>query len=283
MKEKFKSILAAIGYLLLVVVIQLITSTIGGIILGILYGIKNSSGTNLDIDALTEFILQNTNYILLAYSIFTVLILILIYKLKKRNIKNELLVLKTRNSNLLIAILLGLSVWLVDSGALGLVESSGIFQSAFDKFAETTSLLTEGSLFSAILAAGIIAPFAEEFLFRGVINRTLNRHFSIATAIIVQAVLFGIFHGNMIQGVYATFLGLVFGYITYKTKSLWPSVITHMINNIVAVTLPEILPSSIDTILVCSIFLILGIILTVLCILFINKTSVKYDDSLSIN
>ena len=88
MKEKFKSILAAIGYLLLVVVIQLITSTIGGIILGILYGIKNSSGTNLDIDALTEFILQNTNYILLAYSIFTVLILILIYKLKKRNIKN---------------------------------------------------------------------------------------------------------------------------------------------------------------------------------------------------
>ena len=80
MKEKFKSILAAIGYLLLVVVIQLITSTIGGIILGILYGIKNSSGTNLDIDALTEFILQNTNYILLAYSIFTVLILILIYK-----------------------------------------------------------------------------------------------------------------------------------------------------------------------------------------------------------
>ena len=177
----------------------------------------------------------------------------------------------------------GLSVWLVNFGILGLVESSGVFQSAFDKFAETTSLITEGSLFSAFLVAGIIAPFAEEFLFRGVIYRTLNRYFSITTSILVQAILFGIFHGNMVQGVYATFLGIVFGYITYKSKSLWPAVIAHMSNNILALTLPYILPSSIDSLLGYSILSILGIILTTLGLLFINKTSIKYTTSLSVD
>lgn len=283
MKEKFKSFLAVVGYSILAVAIQLITSLIGGFILGIIYSVKNHNITNLDVDGLTEFILQNNNYLLLASSIFTVLILMLIYKLKKRNIKNELLILKTRNSNLLIAILLGLSVWLVNSGIINLVEYSGVFQSAFDKFAETTSLITEGSFFSAFLVAGIIAPFAEEFLFRGVIYRTLNRYFSIITSILVQAILFGIFHGNMVQGVYATFLGIVFGYITYKSKSLWPAVIAHMSNNILALTLPYILPSSIDSLLGYSILSILGIILTTLGLLFINKTSIKYTTSLSID
>lgn len=283
MKEKFKSFLAVVGYSILAVAIQLITSLIGGFILGIIYSVKNHNITNLDVDGLTEFILQNNNYLLLASSIFTVLILMLIYKLKKRNIKNELLILKTRNSNLLIAILLGLSVWLVNSGIINLVEYSGVFQSAFDKFAETTSLITEGSFFSAFLVAGIIAPFAEEFLFRGVIYRTLNRYFSIITSILVQAILFGIFHGNMVQGVYATFLGIVFGYITYKSKSLWPAVIAHMSNNILALTLPYILPSSIDSLLGYSILSILGIILTTLGLLFINKTSIKYTTSLSVD
>lgn len=282
MKEKFKSFLAAVGYSILAVAIQLITFLMSGVILVIIY-IKNHNITNLDVDGLKEFMLQNTNYVLLASSIFTVLILMLIYKLKKRNIKNELLILKTRNSNLLIAILLGLSVWLVNSGIVGLVEYSGVFQSAFDKFAETTSLITEGSFFSAFLVAGIIAPFAEEFLFRGVIYRTLNRYFSIITSILVQAILFGIFHGNMVQGVYATFLGIVFGYITYKSKSLWPAVIAHMSNNILALTLPYILPSSIDSLLGYSILSILGIILTTLGLLFINKTSIKYTTSLSVD
>lgn len=282
MKEKFKSFLAVVGYSILAVAIQLITFLMSGVILVIIY-IKNHNITNLDVDGLTEFILQNNNYLLLASSIFTVLILMLIYKLKKRNIKNELLILKTRNSNLLIAILLGLSVWLVNSGIINLVEYSGVFQSAFDKFAETTSLITEGSFFSAFLVAGIIAPFAEEFLFRGVIYRTLNRYFSIITSILVQAILFGIFHGNMVQGVYATFLGIVFGYITYKSKSLWPAVIAHMSNNILALTLPYILPSSIDSLLGYSILSILGIILTTLGLLFINKTSIKYTTSLSVD
>lgn len=282
MKEKFKSFLAVVGYSILAVAIQLITFLMSGVILVIIY-IKNHNITNLDVDGLKEFMLQNTNYVLLASSIFTVLILMLIYKLKKRNIKNELLILKTRNSNLLIAILFGLSVWLVNSGIVGLVEYSGAFQSAFDKFAETTSLITEGSFFSAFLVAGIIAPFAEEFLFRGVIYRTLNRYFSIITSILVQAILFGIFHGNMVQGVYATFLGIVFGYITYKSKSLWPAVIAHMSNNILALTLPYILPSSIDSLLGYSILSILGIILTTLGLLFINKTSIKYTTSLSVD
>lgn len=282
MKDKFKSILASVGYFILALGIQLTISLISGIVLGIIYALKNPNEATTNSNEITYFILQYTNYILLISSIITVLVLMFIYSLKKRNIKNELLILRTKNSNLLIAILLGVSVWIFNVGALGLIEMSGFFQSAFDTFSQTTSIITQGSFFSSVLVVGIIVPFAEEFLFRGVIYRTLNRNLSIPLSIIIQALLFGVFHGNLIQGTYATLLGIIFGYITYKCNSLWPAYIAHMTNNLVALTIPQLLPSSLATILGYSAFTILGVLLIVISILLINKNSFKDNNSLNI-
>lgn len=44
----------------------------------------------------------------------------------------------------------------------------------------------------------------------------------------------GLFYGNLIPGAYAMLLGLVFGYIAYKTRSLWTAIIMDMINNSIA-------------------------------------------------
>ncbi|WP_322545678.1 CPBP family intramembrane glutamic endopeptidase, partial [Clostridium perfringens] len=90
----------------------------------------------------------------------------------------------------------------------------------------------------AILTVGIVAPFAEEFLFRGVVYKTLSKNISLKWTIVIQGILFGIYHGNLIQGIYAAFLGIIFGFVTYKTKSLIPAIIMHMVNNTIAVILP---------------------------------------------
>lgn len=89
------------------------------------------------------------------------------------------------------------------------------------------------------IAAVLIAPFGEELIFRGVIYHYAcklvstvpdkRKAFYIANA--VQALGFGIFHGNLIQGTYAFFLGLVLGYLRERFGSIWASILAHMLIN----------------------------------------------------
>ena len=82
----------------------------------------------------------------------------------------------------------------------------------------------------------ILAPLLEEVLFRGAIQGVLMRYFGRPwPAIIVSALVFGIFHLNPVQIVYATLLGIVLGWIYYRTGSLLSVIVGHVLNNSLAV------------------------------------------------
>jgi len=85
--------------------------------------------------------------------------------------------------------------------------------------------------FSMFLYASILGPVWEELLFRGYILRTL-RPFGKRFAILGSALLFGVFHGNLLQTPYAVLVGLLLGYITVEYSLVW-SVLLHMFNNLV--------------------------------------------------
>jgi membrane protease YdiL (CAAX protease family) len=93
------------------------------------------------------------------------------------------------------------------------------------------TMLNSDNYIFLILSVGIFAPIAEEVLFRGMILSELKGVHSIFVAVIVQAVLFGLFHMNAIQAIYATAFGLVLGFITVKTKSILPAILLHVLNN----------------------------------------------------
>ncbi len=290
MKEKVKAFFASIGYLLLTLLVQLSVSMIGGIIIGVFYVISEmsqmSSGeVNIepDLTRMVDLTLSLTNVFLLISSILTVLVLILVYKIKKRNYKEELLINKTSKFNIVFAIILGVACWLFNSGALSLIDEAGLFSSQFQYMEEVLSPLGSGSVIMSIITIGIVAPFAEEFLFRGIIYNTLKKKISIKWTIIIQAVLFGVFHGNLIQGSYATLLGIVFGYVTYKTKSLWPAVIIHMVNNLIATMFMYVPSTWFNSILVYVAFLIIGIILITISIKLIKNKNEEYDEVIDFN
>ncbi len=67
---------------------------------------------------------------------------------------------------------------------------------------------------------GILTPLAEEIVFRGVIYNRMKRHFTIKQAVILSSLLFGVYHGNLIQGLYGFFLGCLIAY-TYETFGLF--------------------------------------------------------------
>ncbi|MEF2837015.1 MAG: type II CAAX endopeptidase family protein [Oscillospiraceae bacterium] len=85
--------------------------------------------------------------------------------------------------------------------------------------------------FSMFLYASILAPVWEEILFRGYVLRTL-RLFGKRFAILSSAILFGLFHGNLLQTPYALLMGLVLGYVTVEYSISW-AIALHMFNNLV--------------------------------------------------
>ena len=95
-------------------------------------------------------------------------------------------------------------------------------------------------------AIGILAPVAEEMVFRGAILRKLlavvgeKWHW---LAILFSAVLFGVAHGNIAQFVHAFLMGILLGWMYYRTDSIVPGVVYHWINNAVAYVMYNLYPN----------------------------------------
>ena len=89
----------------------------------------------------------------------------------------------------------------------------------------------EADTFSMFLYGSLLAPVAEELLFRGYVLRTL-RPFGKRFAILGSAILFGLFHGNLLQTPYAFLMGLLLGYAAVE-YSVYCSIALHVFNNLV--------------------------------------------------
>lgn len=99
------------------------------------------------------------------------------------------------------------------------------------------------------IAVGILAPVAEEMVFRGGILRCLLKAFEGKNhwfAIVFSALLFGLVHGNWAQGVNAFLLGLLLGWLYYRTDSVVPGIILHWVNNTIAYVLFKLMPGMAD-------------------------------------
>ena len=98
---------------------------------------------------------------------------------------------------------------------------------------ETVSeALAGGNAIVRILAVVIIIPMVEELCFRGIILNRLLSWTKVWVAAIIQAVLFGVAHLNLVQGVYAFIVGLVFGLIYVRYRKLWLCIAGHMAFNL---------------------------------------------------
>lgn len=86
--------------------------------------------------------------------------------------------------------------------------------------------MNAGGLVSVLMAC-LVAPLVEEMLFRGVILRSFLRQYERWPAILGSALLFGLSHMNIYQGVAASVGGVVMGWLYERTRSLWPSILLH--------------------------------------------------------
>lgn len=92
-----------------------------------------------------------------------------------------------------------------------------------------------------LLAITIIAPLIEELLFRGLLQNALKHHLPAWAAIAMSAFVFAVVHMQPLAMPALMALGAAFGYIYHKTGSLRMTIILHMVNNMLALALTQVI------------------------------------------
>lgn len=100
-----------------------------------------------------------------------------------------------------------------------------------ENYSEMMEFALGGSEILAVIAAVVLAPINEECIMRGLILKNLQKHFSAPVVIVTQAILFGIFHANWVQGIYVLPIGAALGYVALKSRSVLPSIFMHLFYN----------------------------------------------------
>lgn len=83
-----------------------------------------------------------------------------------------------------------------------------------------------------LLAAGILAPIAEEAFFRGVLYGWLRRRLGLVLAVSISALVFGLVHVQPIHALIAAIMGVGLALLYEFSRSLWVPILTHVVNNL---------------------------------------------------
>lgn len=95
----------------------------------------------------------------------------------------------------------------------------------------TKFLQSDNAMILGILHIGMVPAISEEILFRGYIQRSLEKSGGVWMAIIVSGLIFGAFHLQVTHILPLSFLGIMLAYITYISNSLIPAIVAHFVNN----------------------------------------------------
>ena len=97
------------------------------------------------------------------------------------------------------------------------------------------------------LAVVIVAPIGEEIVFRGFLQRFLEKYWKdITRAVLVTSLFFAMIHFNPFWTIQIYLLGVILGFLAWKTKSVIPSILLHIVNNGSAFILTNIEEGTID-------------------------------------
>ena len=107
-------------------------------------------------------------------------------------------------------------------------------------YQEAAEVLYAPSFGMQILLTGFVIPIIEELLFRGLAFRILRKWIPFVWAMLVTALLFGIYHGNLVQFIYATLCGLFLAYLCEKFQTVIAPIVAHIVMNITACTMTEL-------------------------------------------
>jgi membrane protease YdiL (CAAX protease family) len=173
------------------------------------------------------FLIEHPASQLVAVNLVALVIYYLIFKLRGMDLFEETR-FRRMNSGSILTILpigLGLGMLIYTFSALPYVSENlpGIVQL-------TEMVGNGGNVLILLLGSIFLASLMEEILFRGILLQTLKKQFSVIAAVCIQALLFGAILMDVALGLYAALGAIIFGLVFIWGRSLWASLITHMVS-----------------------------------------------------
>lgn len=135
------------------------------------------------------------------------------------------------NGCLPLIILLGIGICISVNNIISLTPIPVIFSG----YEETAAALYSPPMVIQLLAAGLVIPAAEELIFRGLMFAPLRERMPFWMAAVISSLLFGIYHGNVLQGVYAFLLGMTMAWLYERVKSLAAPFVFHVLANVTSI------------------------------------------------
>lgn len=193
---------------------------IGGVILG--YGLKYHPDQTIFYTHLSLIIGQGA----------IVIPALIFLKQRKENLNYRFRLHPISLSTVFPVILLSIGIIFLSDE---LDQIMNIFLPIPDSLESIGEVLQLTSLKTALLiipALTIIAPLGEEMLFRGFLQKFLEEHWQdITRAVLVSSLFFAFIHMNPYWIIQIYFLGVILGYLAWRTGSIIPSLILHGLNN----------------------------------------------------
>lgn len=145
----------------------------------------------------------------------------------------------------------GVFVWAALLGLGSILPTEYLVEKINLTMPDTTRMMFEDVMKVSwgYVAIGLMVPIAEEIVFRGAIQHTLQVALGKRypwIAIVISALIFGFIHLNLAQGVHAFVIGLLLGWMYYRTGSILPGLVFHGVNNSVAYLMFNLLPEMND-------------------------------------
>lgn len=127
-------------------------------------------------------------------------------------------------------------LWLGCAGvAMNNVIAAVGLQQLSDSYQQVEQAFYSSDLLCEIVALGVIAPLAEELLYRQLVFYRLRESYGRLTAVVASALIFGVLHMNLVQTVYAFVLGLLLALLMERYQDVRVPLLGHMAANIIAI------------------------------------------------
>lgn len=224
------------------VLIALIAFNIVGAVVGVVGVLLTSD--NLNPEAMMQDLSSNFDILFLANTSGQVLIMalatLLLVKLHAvKGKRKEFLRLKL-SDNVWRVTLIGAVLFIVAQPTILFLGWLNSFVPVPDVMAEmqetmaemiTTFLKSDNALLLGVLHIGIVPAICEEIMYRGYIQRALEKSWGITAAILVSGALFGAYHLQISNIIPLATLGIFLAYLTYVSDSLIPAMVAHFVNN----------------------------------------------------
>ena len=234
MKDRVKNIAAGIGYLALFFGVNVLVTFVTEFIYGFKIGqeIAATGGTfdqQAIVQGLMDFITEHTTLMTLVYQLLTLAIIWLIFMIRKKHFCQEVTLVSFDKKSILPILVMGVAVQLFVSYALELLP---IPEDILNEYMQASApILQKQNIVLQIIAVAVVAPIAEEVIFRGLILSRFRKAMPAVLAVILSSALFGLVHGQIIWMIYATGMGILFSVVAIREKSIGASVLLHMAIN----------------------------------------------------